>query len=128
MQEFITTWWPVVPSVIAVASAVAKITPNEIDDKIVHWLLKAVDFFALTTTSCISTSTNRSEFPIQTAVPPVFVTAIVVITLGVIPTASIPTSTPLPPVFSNIDFTGSVSRKLIGSAPNCRAISNFLSL
>lgn len=49
MLSFILTWWPVIPSAISIASVVAKITPNKTDDKIVFYLLKVVDFLALTT-------------------------------------------------------------------------------
>lgn len=49
MLPFILTWWPIVPSVISIASIVAKITPNKTDDKIVFYLLKIVDYLALTT-------------------------------------------------------------------------------
>lgn len=48
-MELILTWWPIVPSIIAVASVIAKITPNETDNKIIAELQKVVDFFALTT-------------------------------------------------------------------------------
>jgi len=49
MYELISIYWPVVPTVIAVASAIAKATPNKTDDEVVGWVLKFVDFFALTT-------------------------------------------------------------------------------
>ncbi len=49
MYELICLYWPVLPSIIAVASAIAKITPNETDDKWVANVQKFVDFFALTT-------------------------------------------------------------------------------
>ena len=49
MWYIISTYWPVVPSVIAVASIIAKITPNQTDDKVVAWILKFVDAMALTT-------------------------------------------------------------------------------
>jgi len=49
MYELICLYWPVLPSVIAVASLIAKITPNETDDKIVGSVLKFIDAFALTT-------------------------------------------------------------------------------
>lgn len=49
MWELICLYWPVVPSVIAVASVIAKITPNETDNKIVAEIQKIIDFLALTT-------------------------------------------------------------------------------
>ena len=49
MLELIITYWPVVPSVITIASVIAKITPNKTDDEILAKVLKVVDFFALTT-------------------------------------------------------------------------------
>jgi len=49
MYELISSYWPVIPSVIAVASIIAKITPNKTDDKILGFILKAVDKLALTT-------------------------------------------------------------------------------
>lgn len=49
MYELIRIWWPVIPSIIAAASVIAKITPNQTDDKIVGFILKLIDGFALTT-------------------------------------------------------------------------------
>jgi len=49
MWELISIYWPVVPSIVAVASVIAKITPNETDDKVVAFILKVVDALALTT-------------------------------------------------------------------------------
>ncbi len=49
MLEILSIWWPVLPSIIAVASIIAKITPNQTDDKIVGFVLKFIDAFALTT-------------------------------------------------------------------------------
>ena len=49
MWELISIYWPVVPSVVAVASVVAKITPNETDDQVVAFVHKVVDALALTT-------------------------------------------------------------------------------
>ena len=49
MLDFINTWWAVIPSIIAAASVIAKITKNETDDKIVAGILKFIDVFALTT-------------------------------------------------------------------------------
>ena len=49
MWEIISIYWPVLPSIIAVASIIAKITPNETDNKIVAEIQKIVDFFALST-------------------------------------------------------------------------------
>ena len=49
MYELICLYWPIVPSIIAAASVIAKITPNETDNEIVDNVQKFVDFFALTT-------------------------------------------------------------------------------
>lgn len=49
MWEFISTYWPVIPSVIAAASVIAKITKNTTDDKIVGCIMKVIDALALTT-------------------------------------------------------------------------------
>ena len=49
MSEFIFLWWPVLPSIIAVASVIAKITPNETDTKIVAKVQKVIDALAMTT-------------------------------------------------------------------------------
>jgi len=49
MLELISTYWPVIPSVIAVASMIAKITKNTTDDKIVGYVMKVVDTLALST-------------------------------------------------------------------------------
>ena len=46
MNEIITTWWPVVPSVIALAAVIAAITKNEWDNKVVDILRKIVDIIA----------------------------------------------------------------------------------
>lgn len=42
-------WFAIATAVIAFASALAKITPNETDNKIVGYALKFIDVFALTT-------------------------------------------------------------------------------
>jgi hypothetical protein len=47
-MEFIMLYWPVIPTVIAVASVIAKITPNKTDDKVMGFVLKIVDALALT--------------------------------------------------------------------------------
>ena len=47
MIEIILAWWPIVPSVIAAATIIARITVNETDDKIVFWFAKAVGLFAV---------------------------------------------------------------------------------
>ena len=47
MNEIIATWWPVVPSVIALAAAIAAVTKNEWDNKVVAVLRQIVDIFAL---------------------------------------------------------------------------------
>lgn len=39
----------IVTGTVAVASVVAKITPNETDDKLVGFFLKLIDLFALST-------------------------------------------------------------------------------
>ena len=49
MWELICIWWPVLPSLVAAASVVAKITPNKTDDKYVGIVLKAIDALAFTT-------------------------------------------------------------------------------
>ena len=49
MLAFIMTYWSVIPSVIAVASVIAKITKNETDNKAVYYAQKFFDVFALTT-------------------------------------------------------------------------------
>ena len=49
MYELICLYWPVVPSIIAVASIIAKITPNKTDDKVIAAVLKVVDKLAFTT-------------------------------------------------------------------------------
>jgi len=49
MWEIICLYWPVLPSVIALASVIAKITPNETDNKVIANIQKVVDALALTT-------------------------------------------------------------------------------
>lgn len=49
MWELICLYWPVAPSIIAVASVIAKITDNKTDDKVIAKVQKVVDFLALTT-------------------------------------------------------------------------------
>lgn len=49
MIELITTWWPVIPSIIAAASVIAKITGNETAVKWIYYVQKIVDKLALTT-------------------------------------------------------------------------------
>lgn len=56
MLEILSMWWPVLPSIIAVASVIAKITPNQTDDKIVAFVLKFIDALALTTGKTIKLS------------------------------------------------------------------------
>lgn len=45
--EIAATWWPVVPTVVAVAAAIAAITPTETDNKIVNVVLKVVNWLGL---------------------------------------------------------------------------------
>jgi len=47
--SLISTWWPVLPTVIAVASAIAKATPNETGNKVLANVLQVLDILALTT-------------------------------------------------------------------------------
>lgn len=47
MIELIQAWWPVVPSIIAAATVIAKITPNETDNKIVFWITEIVGIFGV---------------------------------------------------------------------------------
>ena len=49
MYELICLYWPIVPSVIALASVIAKITPNKTDDKYVSKIQWLIDKLALTT-------------------------------------------------------------------------------
>lgn len=49
MIELITNYWAVIPSIIACASVIAKVTKNETDNKIVAFFQKIVDALALTT-------------------------------------------------------------------------------
>ena len=50
-MEFITNHWQeimiAVPSVIAAASAIARITPTRHDDEVVNFILKVVNVLAL---------------------------------------------------------------------------------
>lgn len=50
MMEFIMTYWPAIPAMITAASVIAKITPNETDNKIVAILQKIIDTIALSST------------------------------------------------------------------------------
>ena len=47
---FLTTYWPliaaIVPALLLIAMAVAKVTPNETDNKVVAFLQRAWDFLA----------------------------------------------------------------------------------
>ena len=45
--DLIKEYWFYLPTVMAIASAVAKMTPNETDDKAVAFVLKLVDIIAL---------------------------------------------------------------------------------
>lgn len=47
LWSIIVHWWPVVTSVIAVASAVAALTPSQTDNEIVNFLNKVIDRAAL---------------------------------------------------------------------------------
>ena len=49
MYELIYLYWPIVPSIIACASVIAKITKNETDNGIIGFIQKIVDALALTT-------------------------------------------------------------------------------
>lgn len=53
MLEFIQTWWPVLPTVVALATAIARITPNETDNKVVYFLTRIIDSFAIHSTKTI---------------------------------------------------------------------------
>lgn len=45
--DFIKEYWYILPTVIAVASIIAKATPNQTDDKFVAVLQKIIDTIAL---------------------------------------------------------------------------------
>lgn len=47
MYELIMTWWPVVPSIIVVATVIAKITPTQTDDIWVARVTKFVSYFGI---------------------------------------------------------------------------------
>ncbi len=46
MQEFIIMWWPVLPTIMAIASIIARITSNETDNKVVAVIQKIIDTIA----------------------------------------------------------------------------------
>ena len=46
-MNVVQTWWPVVTSAIAVAAAIATITPSKSDDRIVQLLLDIVNKIGL---------------------------------------------------------------------------------
>jgi hypothetical protein len=46
MLEFIIAYWVYAPTVVTIASIIAKVTPNEVDNKFALILSKIVDVFA----------------------------------------------------------------------------------
>lgn len=49
MWELISLYWPALPVIVTAASFIAKITPNETDNKIVAKVQSVIDVLALTT-------------------------------------------------------------------------------
>jgi len=54
MIGLVWTWlmenyWVLLTTIIAIANVIAKVTPNEVDDKWVHNIHKVVDLFAMST-------------------------------------------------------------------------------
>jgi len=45
--EFAQTWWPVLTATVAVAAAVAAVTPTKVDNKVVKVVLKVINFLGL---------------------------------------------------------------------------------
>jgi len=49
VELLMENWFAIVTAIVAFASVIAKITPNETDNMWIEKALKFVDFFALTT-------------------------------------------------------------------------------
>ncbi len=47
VMDFIKDWWYLVPTVMAVASIIARVTPNKTDDKYVAFVQKIIDAIAM---------------------------------------------------------------------------------